>query len=355
MNGALSTSRTASPPRAISRRQARSTRSGCRSRAAAPAATRRCWRSRGATSSPRATSAYGVAELVTFAETTHKFESRYLDWLLGTLPDAIEVYRDRSPLTHADNIRAAALIAQGLDDEVVPPDQAEQIVAALVRNGVPHAYLPFEGEGHGFRRRESRDPLPLGLAVVLRADLRLRAGRRRRAARDRRALAHGDRRPHAQRRRRAAAGRARGEAEARTAAAREARNRRHRSSRDARQRRPAAADARVPGRGPRRRPDRRRLHDADRRPFGPFGHETDPRPRGDRPERSALLRARLDDHRPREDGASLQQRVAVEGRLRGAAQADADDDRRAHPRARRLREALGRAHRRSPFPSSSTR
>jgi dipeptidyl aminopeptidase/acylaminoacyl peptidase len=101
------------------------------------------------------TSAYGVAELVTFAETTHKFESRYLDWLLGTLPDAIEVYRDRSPLTHADDIRAAALIAQGLDDEVVPPDQAEQIVAALVRNGVPHAYLPFEGEGHGFRRRES--------------------------------------------------------------------------------------------------------------------------------------------------------------------------------------------------------
>jgi dipeptidyl aminopeptidase/acylaminoacyl peptidase len=101
------------------------------------------------------TSAYGVAELVTFAETTHKFESRYLDWLLGTLPDAIEVYRDRSPLTHADNIRAAALIAQGLDDEVVPSDQAEQIVAALVRNGVPHVYLAFEGEGHGFRRRES--------------------------------------------------------------------------------------------------------------------------------------------------------------------------------------------------------
>ena len=101
------------------------------------------------------TSAYGVADLVTFADTTHKFESRYLDWLLGPLPEALDVYRDRSPITHADDIRAAALIAQGLDDKVVPPSQAEQIVEALKRNGVPHVYLPFEGEGHGFRRRES--------------------------------------------------------------------------------------------------------------------------------------------------------------------------------------------------------
>ena len=101
------------------------------------------------------TSAFGVADLVTFAETTHKFEARYLDWLLGPLPEALDVYTERSPVTHADDIRAAVLIAQGLDDEVVPPSQAEQIVEALERNGVPHVYLPFEGEGHGFRRRDS--------------------------------------------------------------------------------------------------------------------------------------------------------------------------------------------------------
>ena len=101
------------------------------------------------------TSAYGVADLVTFAETTHKFESRYLDWLLGPLPEALDVYRERSPITHADTIRAPVFVAQGLDDKVVPKEQAEQIVEALRHNGVPHVYLPLEGEGHGFRRRES--------------------------------------------------------------------------------------------------------------------------------------------------------------------------------------------------------
>ena len=98
---------------------------------------------------------FGVADLVTFAETTHKFESRYMDWLLGPLPEALDVYRERSPVTHADGIRAPVLIAQGLEDRVVPPAQAEQIVEALARNGVPHLYVPLEGEGHGFRRRES--------------------------------------------------------------------------------------------------------------------------------------------------------------------------------------------------------
>jgi dipeptidyl aminopeptidase/acylaminoacyl peptidase len=101
------------------------------------------------------TSEFGVADLVTFAETTHKFEARYLDWLVGPLPEALDVYRERSPITHADDIRAAVLIAQGLDDRVVPPSQAEQIVEALDRNRAPYVYLPFEGEGHGFRRRES--------------------------------------------------------------------------------------------------------------------------------------------------------------------------------------------------------
>jgi dipeptidyl aminopeptidase/acylaminoacyl peptidase len=101
-------------------------------------------------------SLFGVADLVTFADITHKFESRYLDWLLGPLPEAIDVYRDRSPVTHADAIKAPAVIAQGLEDRVVPPSQAEEIVDALERNGVPYVYIPLEGEGHGFRRRDSR-------------------------------------------------------------------------------------------------------------------------------------------------------------------------------------------------------
>jgi dipeptidyl aminopeptidase/acylaminoacyl peptidase len=101
------------------------------------------------------TSVFGVSDLVTFAETTHKFESRYCDWLLGPLPDAQDVYTDRSPITHSDDISVPVLIAQGLDDEVVPRAQAEQIVEALERNGVPYVYVALEGEGHGFRRRES--------------------------------------------------------------------------------------------------------------------------------------------------------------------------------------------------------
>ena len=100
-------------------------------------------------------SSFGVTDLVTFAETTHKFESRYMDWLLGPLPEALDVYRERSPVTHADRIKAPVLIAQGLEDKVVPPAQAEAIVEALERNDVPHLYLPLEGEGHGFRRKES--------------------------------------------------------------------------------------------------------------------------------------------------------------------------------------------------------
>jgi dipeptidyl aminopeptidase/acylaminoacyl peptidase len=110
------------------------------------------------------TSVFGVVDLVRFAENTHKFESCYMDWLAGSLPEALDVYRERSPITHADAIRATVMIMQGLDDKVVPPEQAEQIVEALRRNAVPHVYLPLEGEGHGFNKRES-------LLKVLRSDL----------------------------------------------------------------------------------------------------------------------------------------------------------------------------------------
>ncbi len=98
---------------------------------------------------------YGIGDLETFVAQTHKFESRYLDRLLGPYPAARETYRARSPLNHLDGMTAPALIIQGLDDRIVPPAQAEQIVDGLRRRGVPHAYLAFEGEDHGFRRSAS--------------------------------------------------------------------------------------------------------------------------------------------------------------------------------------------------------
>lgn len=100
-------------------------------------------------------SRYGVADLRRLAEDTHDFEASYLDGLAGPLPDAEQVYIDRSPLSHLDRLRTPLLIEQGLDDLVVPPSQSEAVRDALAANGVPHAYLAFEGEGHGFRRAET--------------------------------------------------------------------------------------------------------------------------------------------------------------------------------------------------------
>jgi dipeptidyl aminopeptidase/acylaminoacyl peptidase len=98
---------------------------------------------------------YGVADAATLARDTHKFESRYLDRLIGPWPEAEELYRERSPIHFADRIRAPVLLLQGLEDEVVPPSQAEEMAAALRRSGVPHTVLMFEGEQHGFRRAET--------------------------------------------------------------------------------------------------------------------------------------------------------------------------------------------------------
>ena len=98
---------------------------------------------------------YGVADAETLAKDTHKFESRYLDGLIGPYPEAAAVYRERSPIHFADRLRSPVILFQGLEDEVVPPSQAEQMVAALRANGVAHAYLAFEGEQHGFRRSET--------------------------------------------------------------------------------------------------------------------------------------------------------------------------------------------------------
>jgi dipeptidyl aminopeptidase/acylaminoacyl peptidase len=98
---------------------------------------------------------FGIGDLETLQHDTHKFESRYSERLVGPYPEAIDVYRQRSPVRHADRISTPVIILQGLEDPVVPPNQAEDMVAALRKNGVPFAYLAFEGEQHGFRRAET--------------------------------------------------------------------------------------------------------------------------------------------------------------------------------------------------------
>lgn len=97
-----------------------------------------------------ACSLYGVTDLAAMAADTHKFESRYIDGLVGPLPEAEATYRARSPLHHAERIDRPVLLLQGGDDRIVPPSQAEVLVEALRRNGVPHAYVLFPNEGHGF-------------------------------------------------------------------------------------------------------------------------------------------------------------------------------------------------------------
>jgi len=98
---------------------------------------------------------FGVADAETMTGDTHKFESRYLDLLIGPYPEQAEVYRERSPINHVDQLRVPVILFQGLEDKIVPPNQAETMVAALERNGVPHAYLAFAGEQHGFRKAET--------------------------------------------------------------------------------------------------------------------------------------------------------------------------------------------------------
>ena len=100
-------------------------------------------------------SMYGVADLEALARDTHKFEARYLDSLVGPYPDRRDIYEERSPIHHTDELECPLLVLQGLEDEIVPAAQSEMIVAALADKGVPHAYLAFEGEQHGFRRAET--------------------------------------------------------------------------------------------------------------------------------------------------------------------------------------------------------
>jgi dipeptidyl aminopeptidase/acylaminoacyl peptidase len=107
---------------------------------------------------------YGVSDLEALARDTHKFESRYLDRLVGPWPEAAAVYRARSPIHHVERLSCPIIFFQGLEDAVVPPNQAELMVEALRRKGLPVAYLTFPGEQHGFRKAET-------IQTVLRAEL----------------------------------------------------------------------------------------------------------------------------------------------------------------------------------------
>lgn len=101
------------------------------------------------------TDMFGVADVEALAADTHKFESRYLDRLIGPYPQAREVYRERSPINHVEKFSRPLLVLQGAEDKIVPPNQSELIVNALRAQGLPVAYLLFDGEQHGFRRAEN--------------------------------------------------------------------------------------------------------------------------------------------------------------------------------------------------------
>ena len=98
---------------------------------------------------------YGVSNQFGLAMDTHKFEARYTDWLLGALPEASAIYRERSPIFHAQKIVDPMIVFQGTDDPVVPQNQSDDIVASLKQRGIPHEYHLFEGEGHGWRKPET--------------------------------------------------------------------------------------------------------------------------------------------------------------------------------------------------------
>jgi len=98
---------------------------------------------------------FGVSDLEALAKETHKFESRYLDRLIGPYPEQRNLYRERSPIHFAFRLSCPVIFFQGLEDVVVPPNQAELMVEALRAKGLPVAYLAFKGEQHGFRRAEN--------------------------------------------------------------------------------------------------------------------------------------------------------------------------------------------------------
>jgi dipeptidyl aminopeptidase/acylaminoacyl peptidase len=98
---------------------------------------------------------YGISDVEILAHDTHKFESRYLDGLIGPYPEMKEVYRSRSPIHFVDRLSCALILFQGLEDKVVPPNQSRMMADAVRAKGLPVEYLTFEGEQHGFRRADT--------------------------------------------------------------------------------------------------------------------------------------------------------------------------------------------------------
>jgi len=98
---------------------------------------------------------YGISDVEVLARDTHKFESRYLDRLIGPYPEARDEYRARSPIHFVDRLACPIILFQGLEDRVVPPNQSEMMAGAARAKGLPVAYLTFEGEQHGFRKAET--------------------------------------------------------------------------------------------------------------------------------------------------------------------------------------------------------
>jgi dipeptidyl aminopeptidase/acylaminoacyl peptidase len=98
---------------------------------------------------------FGISDLEALAENTHKFESRYLDSLIGPYPEQRDVYLERSPVHHTERLSCPMILFQGLDDMVVPPDQAMLMYEAVKAKGLPVALVTFEGEDHGFRKAQT--------------------------------------------------------------------------------------------------------------------------------------------------------------------------------------------------------
>ena len=96
-----------------------------------------------------------MSDAEALAKDTHKFESRYLDRLIGPYPEARDLYVERSPIHFTERLSCPVIFFQGLEDKIVPPDQAERMFEALRKRGIPTAYVAFEGEQHGFRQAES--------------------------------------------------------------------------------------------------------------------------------------------------------------------------------------------------------
>jgi dipeptidyl aminopeptidase/acylaminoacyl peptidase len=98
---------------------------------------------------------YGVSDLEALAKDTHKFESRYLDRLIGRYPERRDLYLERSPIHFTERLNCPMILFQGLEDRVVPPNQSEKMFEAVRAKKLPVAYLTFEGEQHGFRKAEN--------------------------------------------------------------------------------------------------------------------------------------------------------------------------------------------------------